>query len=272
MAEVRNGSALRVYQILMVLAVGWLGGRLPQMLEDSWAEGDRLSAALAPDAAAAAASVDAGRIAAEVAATVAAEVANETVARLIAAGWGPGGQVQRIRIEQAPAPRPVETTVRIVTESPKALQTIDYSLPPGSAPAAPAVKPAPPPPAPTVGLQAHAVATQGYAALDEGRRREGVGLLKAAIEMAPDAPEATAWAADVKRLTSRWSVTGYTLARGAGTSDPLAASPVLGGGQSGGAVINTLDPLAQRPVSIVWRLRPGQTAASTARRPKQRSG
>jgi hypothetical protein len=251
MAEAKSGSALRVYQILLVLAVGWVAGRLPQILDDSRDERDRLSEALAPAAPAAAAPVDAARIAATVASQVAAEVADATVARLIAAGWGPGGQVQRIRIEQVPG-RPAEATVRIVTAPSPAVAPIDYVLPPGPAPAA---KPAPKAPAPAPATaQAHAIATQGYAALDAGRKREGVGLLKAAIAMAPEAPEAAAWSADVKRLTSRWQVTGYTLARGAGTSDPLAASPVLGGGQTGGAVIYTLDPLARRPVAIVGRV------------------
>jgi hypothetical protein len=258
MAEARAGSALRVYQLLLVLAVGWLAGRLPQLLADSAAEQERLGAALAPAAAPtpATAPVDAAAIAADVAAQVAAEVANETVARLIAAGWGPGGQVQRIRIEQAPAPRAPETVVRVVTEAQPALAGIDYSLPAGNAKAAaPALGPtAADAPPPAASLQAHAVATQGYAALNAGRRREGVGLLQAAVEMAPDAPEAAGWSADVKRLTRRWAVTGYTLSRGAGSSDPLAASPVLGGSQTGAAVVYTLDPLARRPVAIVGRV------------------
>jgi len=239
-----NGRALRVYQVVFVLAIGWLVGRLPQILADEEAETARLMAVIQPsvDAATGPASaaagtgnpgyaqVDTARLAADVAAQVAAQVANETVSRLIAAGWGPRMPPQQIVIQAPPgAFRPMETTVRIVTE-PQQLARIDYDLPAGSRTMPDAM-------APYVGadakggspvvtgalVQAHAVATQGYAALKAGDKRSGARLLGEAISMAPDSPEAVGWTADVQRLTKRWSIAAYTLARSGGLGDPLAA-------------------------------------------------
>jgi hypothetical protein len=254
-APVRTGSALRVYQILVVLALGWVAGRLPGLMGERDAEAAGLIAAIQP-AAAATPPPDTATLAAEVAAQVAAQVANDTVTRLIAAGWGPmhlaRSEPQRIIIQQLPAAgaRPAEATVRIVTEPRQQFAALDYDLPPGQP--RPPAPPAPAPKAPSA--QAHATATQGYAALRSGDKREGVRLLSEAIALEPDAPEAAAWAADVKRLGRRWSIAAYTLARSGGLGDPIAASPVLGGGQSGAAIAYTLNPLARRPVAVVARI------------------
>ncbi|MBS3961112.1 MAG: hypothetical protein KGZ61_04660, partial [Sandarakinorhabdus sp.] len=246
-----HGRALRAYQVVLVLVIGWLAGRLPQILADEEAETARLMAAIGPeadspaqtvlaDAEATAAQIDTANLAAEIAARVAAQVANETVSRLIAAGWGPRMPPQQIVIQGLPGGyRPAEATVRIVTEPHGQLARIDYDLPAG-APKPPEPRPDPAGPAgaaaPAVAaLQAHAMATRGYAALRAGDRRSGAQLLGEAIGIAPDAPEAAAWIADVQRLTRRWSISAYTLARSGGLGDPLAASPVLGGGQSGAA-------------------------------------
>ncbi len=259
-ASTRSGSALRLYQILFVLGIGWLAGRVPALLADNRAEQDRLMAALqpAPQAAAnaAAAPIDAATIASQVAAQVAAQVANETVARLIAAGWGPrSNPPPQTIILQQPAPgRAPETVVRVITEAaPPQVASIPYSLPPGPPPAAPSTPPPQTPPQ-THALAAHAAASQGYAALKAGDKREGVARLSEALLLDPAAPQAAAWAADVKRLTRKWTLAAYTLARESGSGDPIAASPVLGGGQSGAALAYTFDPLARRPISIVGRV------------------
>jgi len=256
-----NGRALRVYQVVFVLAIGWLVGRLPQILADEEAETARLMAAITPAAEAAAgigdpaSQVDTARLAADVAAQVAAQVANDTVSRLIAAGWGPRLPPQQIVIQVPPGGfRPAEATVRIVTEPQQQLARIDYDLPAGVPKVREAETKEPPLLASSAALQAHATATQGYAALKAGDKRNGASLLTEAIKLAPDAPEAAAWNADVQRLTKRWSIAAYTLARSGGLGDPLAASPVLGGGQSGAAVAYTIDPLARRPVSVVARI------------------
>ena len=256
----RSGSALRVYQILLILGVGWLAGRVPALLADTVTEENRLMGALQPvgyQGPATPPVLDAAAIASQVASQVAAQVANETVARLIAAGWGPRTQSppQHIIIQQSPAGRPTETVVRVVTQTaPQPLAAVNYSLPPGQS-AAVAMAPMPAKsPSGQANAQAYATASKGYVALKSGDKREGVRLLSDALMLDPEAPQAPIWAADVKRLTRRWTLAAYTLARDSGTGDPIAASPVLGGGQSGAALSFTLDPLAKRPISAVARV------------------
>ncbi|PZN93215.1 MAG: hypothetical protein DCF31_13465, partial [Alphaproteobacteria bacterium] len=67
----------------------------------------------------------------------------------------------------------------------------------------------------------------------------------------PD-PRAAQWQRDRRALARRWSADAYVLLRDGGIAGP-AASPVLGGGQSGASLAWTLDPLARRPVAIVAR-------------------
>lgn len=253
-AQVRSGRALRTYQIALVLLLGWAAGRLPAWFDDGAAEARRLEAAVGGPALAAAAEMDTARLAAEVAARVAAQVADETIARLIAAGWAPGGGAaqqlppQRIIVETRPG-QPQESVVRVVTEAqPPSLLDVRYDMPAGAAatakPAAEAV--------PKASSEAHAAATAGYAAIRGGDYREGVRLLKAAQAMDPNAPEAAAWGADVKQLTRRWSVGAYALSR-AGTGEALAASPVLGAGQMGAAVAWRVNPLGKQRISLFGR-------------------
>jgi hypothetical protein len=249
--RVGHGRALRAYQIVFVLLLGWAAGRLPAWFDDGAAEARRIEAALGGPAAAVAGEVDTARLAAEVAARVAAQVADETLARLIAAGWAPGGGVQqmppqRIIVETRPG-APQENVVRVVTERQPSLLDVRYDLPGGAvAPVKPVEQ------APKASSAAHAAATAGYAAIQAGDYREGVRLLKAAEAMEPDAPEAKAWAADVRQLTKRWSVGAYALQR-PGTGEALAASPVLGAGQMGAAVAWRVNPLGKQRISLFGR-------------------
>ena len=255
----RHGRALRTYQIGLVLLLGWAAGRLPGWLDEGAVEARRIETAMGIGpgigaGAAVAGEVDTARLAAEVAARVAAEVADETIARLIAAGWAPGGgagqqqQPQRIILEMKGAPA-TENVLRVVTEQPApSLLDVRYDLPAGAlAPAKPAGEAAP-----KASSAAHAAATAGYAAIREGDMREGVRLLTAAQAMEPEAPEAQAWAADVKQLTKRWSIGAYALQR-EGTGEALAASPVLGAGQMGAAVGWRVNPLGKQRLSIIAR-------------------
>ena len=256
----RHGRALRAYQVLLVLLLGWAAGRLPGWLDDGAAEARRLETALGVGAAgpAAAGEVDTARLAAEVAARVAAQVADETIARLVAAGWAPGGSraggelpPQRIILETRGG-APQESVVRVVTEVQQpSLLDVRYDLPAGAAAKAAPV-PAPAPSPPTASTEAHAAATAGYAAIRAGDYREGVRLLKAAQAMDPEAPEAKAWGADVRQLTKRWSIGAYALSR-AGTGEALAASPVLGAGQMGAAVGWRVNPLGKQRISLFGR-------------------
>lgn len=250
MAE--GGRALRVYQVVMILAIGWAVGRLPDMLRATANEENHLRQSLAgqPSDIITLDEERVAAIAASVATRVAADAANETVARLVSAGWGPASaaavQPQIILRESAP---PV---VHVVNQQP------GWSLPP-SAPAAPAALPSTPPPAPAPAAtaappKAHALATSGYAALQDGDRRRAAGLLAAALAEAPDAPQAAAWAADLRQLRRRWSGEAYLLARGAGDSDPLAAQPVLGAGQAGAALHWTANPLSRHRVGLFGRV------------------
>lgn len=266
MAEARAGRAMKAYQIGLVLLVGWAAGRLPQWLSSSEVEEAQLAAVLQPAAARAesgsdgATAVMAAEVAARVAAQVAVQVADETVARLLAAGWAPRGEppVQRIVLE-APRGFVPEQRVRIVTEATPQVLDIRYSLPPASGAAPPAVAAVEPAgkvveSAPrATSPAAHATASAGYDAIRAGEREQGVRLLRSAIAMDPDAPQAADWAAEVRQQTRRWSVAAYSLAR-EGSGEALAAAPVLGGGQAGAAVAWRVNPLAKQRLSVVGRV------------------
>ena len=108
------------------------------------------------------------------------------------------------------------------------------------------------PASPTSG---HDLATAAYARLAAGDRRGAVALFDAALasESAPaDAALRPLWTAERRRLVRRWSGEAYTLLRDPGPAGP-AASPVLGGSQSGGTLSWTPAPLARRPLAIVAR-------------------
>ncbi len=255
-APSRNGRALRAYQVGLVLLLGWAAGRLPAWLDDGAAEANRIETAMGLGIAepAAASEMDTARLAAEVAARVAAQVADETIARLVAAGWAPGGggaapPPQRIILETRGGP-PQESVVRVITEAqPPSMLDVRYDLPAGTPTAAARPVPAAPDPA---SAQAHAAATAGYAAIRAGDYAQGVRLLKSAQAIDPKAPEAGAWADDVKQLTRRWSVGAYALSR-EGTGEALAASPVLGAGQMGAAVAWRVNPLGKQRISLFGR-------------------
>lgn len=94
-------------------------------------------------------------------------------------------------------------------------------------------------------------ATNAYARLAAGDRRAAVRLFDAALAAGPD-PRAAVWRRQRDMLTRRWSANAYSILRGHGAID-LAATPVLGGGQSGAALAWTPDPLAARPLALTVR-------------------
>ncbi len=257
---------MRTYQLVAILGVGWLLGRAPEILAENRAEAQRLHAAFgtaSPAPPAAPTSTDTSELVARVAAEVAAQVAERTVAQLVAAGWGPqAAEPQTIIFRDTVTPRTAnpEQVIRIVTETatPQPPAGLNWQLSPSAETSPP---PASTPPPLAANSDAYARASAGYAALAAGDRRRAASLLRAAHRADPDAPQAEAWAADLRRLEKRWSVSAYTLARDGGTGDPLAASPILGGGQSGAAVTWAVDPLAKRPVFILGRI----TAATGAK-------
>lgn len=274
----RPGRALRIYQIAGLLVLGWLAGRVPGLLAEARLEQAGLEAAVAPvpprgpGVEAASAPDAAADLAARVAAQVAADVADATIARLLAAGWGPRGGIAppsapaewiaagQPRVRIAP---PQESVVRIVTEArgpdPDSAAALGWRLPPQAPPSGTQV-PAPPPVSAPVApgasdrsTAAHAIATRAYRELQAGDRRAAAQSFARALQLDPAADQAPAWTAELRRLTRRWGISAYSLSR-EGTSDPLAASPVLGGGQAGVTVAYTFDPLARRPISALARV------------------
>lgn len=142
-------------------------------------------------------------------------------------------------------PRPY--VVRYVEIQPRPLAALPAEVAAASTlPAAPAAPAAPPP--------GHGLATAAYARLAEGDRRGAARLFDAALASDPksDDPRRAGWTTESRRLHRRWSADAYTLFRDGGAVGPTA-SPVLGGGQSGGGIAWTLDPLARRPVAAVAR-------------------
>ena len=100
------------------------------------------------------------------------------------------------------------------------------------------------------------LATRAYAALATGDRRAAERLFGAALAAAgtPAPPQAEAWRGAQRRLDRHWSGEAYTLRRDTGVAEGAAATPVLGGGQSGGTLAYALDPLAPRPVAVIGRI------------------
>ena len=94
------------------------------------------------------------------------------------------------------------------------------------------------------------LATAAYARLAEGDRREAARLFDAALT--GDDPRATVWRRQRDALVRRWSGNAYSIVRGGGAV-AFGAEPVLGGGQSGGGIAFTPDPLSARPVALTLR-------------------
>ncbi len=271
MAEpVAVGRPLRLYQLLLVLGLGWAAGRLPDLLAEAGSTARHPGRPNAPASAAAPLSAE---LAAAIAADVASRVAGETVARLVAAGWGPNGaQPPNLPGPPYPAPRrpPVapEAVVRIVTEPPPPADAAGYRLPPMAAPREaqrqPEARPPPAPePLPPPRAAAFALATEGYAALRGGDRRTAAERLAEALALDPKAPEAKAWSADLRQLSRHVSGNFYALLRQGAFGDALGATPILGSSQAGALIGYTLDPLARRRVTAFARFATGSMPGGT---------
>ncbi len=266
-AAATTGHALRWYHALLILALGWAAGRLPDIVQRIGEDRARLSGEVAPaPLAAQARAPDPERLAAEIAVRVAAEVAQRTVSELVAAGWRPVAPAALPGT--APAPVPPPQLIRIVHEAASGRGAPAYSpaWSLGPSPAVPtgrvrdedvplAGSPAEGTPAPARrGPTAHALATDGYRGLRAGDRRAAARQFEAALAADPEAPQAGAWAAELAALRRRWGVEAYVLARGPGASDALAAGPVLGGGQAGAELRFIPDPMARRPIAAFARV------------------
>ncbi len=158
---------------------------------------------------------------------------------------------------------PAYAAAASVRAAPPAPQRVAYALPPGlpagltlalpamlppqpaAAPAVPPVAAKAPEPPSSAG---HDLASAAYARVAAGDRRGAVALFDAALASDPapgDAALRPLWTAERRRLVWRWSGDAYTPFRDSSPAGP-AASPVLGGGQSGSTLAWTYDPLARR--------------------------
>ncbi len=149
-------------------------------------------------------------------------------------------------------PRARRLAVLVITRHPRrapepaTVATLMATEPP-LAPLAPA--PAPTPAIPTT-ADSGTIAAAAYARLAVGDRRGAVRLFDDALR--GDDPRASTWRQQRAALVRRWSGSAYSVVRGSGPVG-LTAEPVLGGGQSGGAIAFTPDPLAARPLSVTLR-------------------
>ncbi|WP_448578668.1 hypothetical protein [Thermaurantiacus sp.] len=269
------GRALRLYQVAGILLLGWMAGRLPDLLSQK-------PAASRAGAGAAEAGALAAGDAAALAAAVASQVASETVARLVAAGWGPEGRQTSPAPSAPSSPAVLQPVILPIEQAPPPPSRKDpvagYVLPPmGVTPvngkpdaeraAAPSARPdmAPPtaparqPQAPLKDrkAEAHARASRGYERLQAGDRRGAAQDLAAALAIAPEAAEAEAWKRDLRLLTRHVSASMFALFRTGSGGDPLSASPILGGTQTGAVMGYTLNPLDRRRVTLFGRLSTG---------------
>lgn len=272
---VQSGRALRMYHIIMILALGWGAGRLPDVIERSRATGQQVQQELTAEAQASEAQAVVRKTAGpvdqeEFASQIAARVAQETIFRLIDAGWGPRDANPQLMATSAAHRPPAQEVVVRLEQADRGRAPIIFDLPPGNEEygqghRAAAVRPAERDveeagsqeevgPVPSQVSAAYRLANRGYDALRRGDRRLGTKYLTEAVALDPADPQAAVWMADVRRLTKRWSIAGYTVARKESTGLATAASPVLGGGQTAVAVGYTLDPLAKRPLSVMGRL------------------
>lgn len=226
----RSGRPLRALAGGMAIAALWFGSRVPG-LEERYAAG--MQALQVPLATASAVVMRAVEVVL-------------AVARLPVAG------------DAAPTLAIINVPPKIYPpnrrESPLRQRTDDIpvsKLPPGQAAtitAAPAVVAETPAANP-----GFALATQAYARLAAGARRDADRLFGEAIAAGPD-PNRDAWVRERRRLNRHWSGDAYTLFRDASLAQSAAASPVLGGGQSGGSIAWAIDPLASRPLAIIGRI------------------
>lgn len=108
----------------------------------------------------------------------------------------------------------------------------------------------------TAGSHGFILATAAYAALAANDRRAAARGFAAAVAADPDHPRATAWVAERRRLTKRWSSSAYSFVRAPGSAN-AGTAPILGGGQSGATLAWTPNPLARRPISLTARTTSG---------------
>jgi len=148
--------------------------------------------------------------------------------------------------------RPMAGTPHSLPATAVAMERPDAALATSSIASAAGATPFAPPARVPAGATAFEQATRAYVEIAQDRRAAARDFA-AAIAADPQAAQAGAWAIARRALTRRWSASAYTVVRATGAADP-GVSALLGGGQSGGQIAFTPDPLAIRPVSLTARL------------------
>jgi hypothetical protein len=236
----RSGHPLRALAVLGMIVMGWLVWRAPQMAGDA----RRLAAGLAPPRLLAEVMPASGRPVIPAASPVPPAAATRSSPLL---PMRPPLRRHALFLPAGAAP---------AVAPPIVLPDAPSAAPPSAPTAGPAAMPGPEPP---VALSSgFALAEQAYQALRAGDRRAAARLFDRALVLEPGNRQ---WRADARALSRRWQVEIFSLLREAGApANPpgsglpgFAASPVLGGGQSGASIAFLPDPLARRPLAIVAR-------------------
>jgi tetratricopeptide (TPR) repeat protein len=242
---------LRALAGLIALTFAWLWWRAPALVVDL----DRYSAAAhVAQARAAHASGNAAEAMKELRVALVQEPTNETARAL----WRmlTAARAAPAQIAAAVLPPPVSPIVAIRQKPPVMRRAAVARLTPPAPPPPPvrieiaATLAVRPPPAPPTGVSS---AEAGYAALALHDRRTAAAAFRRALVETPGDPRAAQWRRQLSLLEKRWSGETYALFRGRGVTN-LAATPVLGAGQSGGQLRYALDPLARRPLLLEGRL------------------
>jgi hypothetical protein len=228
------GRPLRVLVLMALAGAGWLATRVPDV-------------AMRYDAVVAGMAVPRW-------ATVVAPVDAPAVAAVI-----PRSEPLALRAVAGPIRRVTTPPVAVTAVEPPPMAR-DPAPMPAVLPAAPAALPA----TTTQPIPGFDLATAAYARLAVADRRGADSLFTAALAAAAgqDVPQAADWARAQRQLRRRWSGDAYTLLRDSGLAGP-AASPVLGGGQSGASLAYSLDPLARRPLAVFGRMYAAHDAATS---------
>lgn len=168
-------------------------------------------------------------------------------------------ELQTLPLVAGPARRMIIPRVRVTAVEPPPMVRDPAPITAVLPPAQPA-----PPATTTHPIPGFDLASAAYARLAVADRRGADRLFTAALAAADgqDVPQAADWAQAQRQLRRRWSGDAYTLLRDSGLAGP-AASPVLGGGQSGASLAYSLDPLARRPLAVFGRIYAAHEAAAS---------
>ncbi|WP_310498410.1 hypothetical protein [Sandarakinorhabdus sp.] len=233
------GKPLRALALIGAVSTGWLLGRMPAL------------------------SSDYRQALSEIAAPPQVIPKSATPPSSVAPAGPPPALAVQAQAPPPAAPPPTPAPIYIVVNMPPMMAVPSFAPPVSAAYQGPAYQQlaatdeppgVKPPllaeaPMPTLPPPGYDQAVRAYAALSAGERRTAAALFDTALAQAPDN---AGWQKERRALGRRWSGEAFSLLRQLGPVGPTA-SPVLGGGQSGGVLAYTINPLARRPLAIAAR-------------------